>query len=40
MLQDALDRERRLSVQPASIPGTLPGNGYQFANHTPSRGTF
>lgn len=40
MLRDALDRERRLSVQPASIPVSLPGSGYQFANHTPSRGTF
>lgn len=36
MLRDALDRERRLSVQPAS----LPVKGYQFANHTPNRGTF
>jgi len=40
MLQDTLARERRLSVQPISIPVTLPGRGYQFANHTPSRGTF
>ena len=40
MLRDALDRERRLSVQPASVPVRLPGSGYQFANHTPSRGTF
>ena len=39
-LRDALDRERRLSVQPASLPVTLPGSGYQFANHTPSRGTL
>ena len=40
MLRDSLDRERRLSVQPASGPVQLPGSGYQFANHTPSRGTF
>jgi anti-sigma factor RsiW len=40
MLRDTLDRERRLSVQPASIPVRLPGSGYRFANHTPSRGTF
>lgn len=40
MLQDILDRERRLSVQPVTIPASLPGSGYKFANHTPSRGTF
>jgi hypothetical protein len=40
MLRDVLDRERRLSVQPVSIPNTLHGSGYQFATHTPSRGTF
>ena len=40
MLRDALDRGRRLSAQPASVPVQLPGSGYQFANHTPSRGTF
>jgi anti-sigma factor RsiW len=40
MLRDTLDRERRLSVQPASMPVRLPGSGYRFANHTPSRGTF
>ena len=40
MLQDILDRERRLSVQPVAIPASLPGSGYTFANTTPSRGTF
>ena len=40
MLRDTLDRERRLSVQPATIPGTIPGSGYLFANTTPNRGTF
>lgn len=40
VLRDALSRERRLSVQPASVPVALPGSGYQFAKHTPSRGTL
>ncbi|MDG1479765.1 MAG: zf-HC2 domain-containing protein [Myxococcota bacterium] len=40
MLQNILERERRLSVQPVTIPAALPGSGYTFANNTPSRGTF